>query len=782
MAHRPEQFAGPDELLTESAFPAAPVKVFEDAWGIPHVRAESIPDAVWAMGVLHAEERLWQMDLNRRIGQGRLSEILGDRTLGADRFLRQRMLASSAKLALDRLTPIERGYLDAYAQGVNDAIASMKELPPEYKLLRIEPAPWTALDSMVWIKVMALNLSGNVATELLREDVVAKVGPERADWFLTGYPTDGPRILPAEEATPPEALEAAPSPEPEPSDPEAPTPAAEAPANAGRYAQARRDVEALLGSLEGLASNNWVIAGSKTASGQPILANDPHLAVGMPSIWYLLEVEAPGFHVVGTSFPGFPGVPIGHNEHIAWGITTGGLDPQDLFYEEIADGKVRDGDGWVELKKVQETIEVRRGKPVPIEILVGPRGPILTEYFDGVKQDVSLRWTAHDPDDTSFQAFIGLAQARDWDDFRAALALFTSPAHNFVYADREGHIGWKVAGKVPIRSGRDGRTPARGWEPADAWQGYVPPAELPETFDPGQGYVATANNHPVPDDWTHDLGYHDDAPYRARRIVGELSGRDGWTMDQVRDLQMDVRSAQARELLPLLQSLSPTDPELAKAVLLWQEWDGEMRADSAAAALYEVWLNEVTDVIARHHLGDDLFDRFAGVRGTFLRDVFTGKASALCEQPGVADCRAAAELGLGRALIRLRRTLGEDPSAWRWGDLHQIVFHHRLGVTKGLRRKLDASAPAPGNRFTVNVAGYDSKTYTQTWHPSYRQVIDPTDWSSATWMYAPGQSGVHYRTHYRDLVDPYMKGEQVPMLFGEAAEREAVRVRTFRRR
>jgi hypothetical protein len=203
MAHRPEAVAGPDELISTSVFPAAPVEVHEDAWGVPHVRAQSIEDAAWALGVLHAEERLWQMDLNRRIGEGRLSEILGERTLGADRFLRQRRLAASAQQALDGLSTEERAYLDAYAQGVNDAIASMKQLPPEYRLLRIEPAPWTALDSMVWIKVMALNLSGNVGAELLREDVIAKVGPERADLFLTGYPADGPRILPPD-AMPPE--------------------------------------------------------------------------------------------------------------------------------------------------------------------------------------------------------------------------------------------------------------------------------------------------------------------------------------------------------------------------------------------------------------------------------------------------------------------------------------------------------------------------------------------------------------------------------------------------
>lgn len=790
--HRKEAVAGPDELVSQGDYPKQQVEVYEDAWGIPHIKAASMEDAAWALGVVHAEERLWQMDLNRRIGHGRLSELMGKRTIDADRFLRGRMLSRSAQEALERLEPEYRELLEAYAGGVNEAIAQMKELPPEYKLLRAKPEPWTPLDSMVWTKVMALNLSGNVGAELLREDVLAKVGPEKADWFLTGYPKDGPRIIPADQVPAPNS-----APEPEPATPETesgeeeeaqPAPDADAPekdpavAHAGRYAGGRRMVEDLLGPFDEMASNSWVIAGSKTENGKPILANDPHLAVSNPSIWYLCEVETPDVHFAGSSFPGFPGIAIGHNENISWGITTGGLDPQDLFYEEIDGNRIKDGEDWVELEVIEETIEVRRGDPVKMQIRVGPRGPILTEFFDGVKQDVSLRWIAHDPDDTTFQAFLGLVRAKNWDDFRASVALFTSPAHNFVYADKEGHIGWKVAGKVPVRQGRDGRTPARGWEKGDAWQGYVPPAELPEAFDPAQGFIATANNHPVPDDWSRDLGYYNDTSYRARRIVQRLSSADGWTPEKVRALQMNVDSAQVEELLPFLQTLTPSDSRQAEAVELLKGWDGALDADSAAAALYEVWLNEVTDVIARHHLGDELYGRFAGVRGTFLRKVFTGEASSLCVQPGIKDCKQAAEIGLGRALIRLGRTLGDDPADWRWGDLHRLVFHHQLAITRGLRRKLDTDVPAPGDRFTVNVAGYRSSDYVQTWHPSYRQVLTPHDWNESTWIFAPGQSGVSYRAHYRDLVDDYMGGKAVPHLFGETARQKAARVRTFKPR
>jgi penicillin amidase len=789
LVHRPESVAGPDEIETQGELPSQPVTVHEDAWGIPHVEANSLVDAAYAIGVLHAEERLWQMDFTRRVGHGRLSEILGKRTIDADRFLRGRMLSRSAQAALDRLSPEERAPLEAYAAGVNDTIERM-ERPWEYKLLRLEPQPWKPLDSMVIVKVMALNLSGNVAAELSREAFIEKLGEKKANWFLTGYPSDGPRILPEEFWPPLEQPASKPSESDDPPPPAQPKPDGEAPEqveavapkHAGRFSQGRQLAISLLKSVDGMASNSWVIAPSKTTTGTAILANDPHLGVNMPSIWYLLEVDTPELHALGTSLPGFPGIVIGHNEHIAWGMTTGALDPQDLFYEQIKDGKVRDGDDWVPLEVLKETIHVRRGKPVEMQLRVGPRGPILTEFFDAAKQDVSLRWIAHEPDDQSYQCFLSLLGAKNWDDFKHSLTMFGSPAHNFVYADTDGHIGWKVAGRVPMRAGRDGRVPARGWEPADQWQGFVSPADLPEAFDPKQGFIATANNHPVPDTWPRDLGYYADAPFRATRIVERLSAADDWDPEKVRALHMDVKSAQAQQLLPFLETLEPSDPAHAKAAALWKGWDGEIRADSAAAALYEVWLHQVTDVVARHHLGDELFANFGGVRGTFLRKVFTGEAAELCKQPGVPDCKAAGEIGVGRAVIYLSRTLGDDPAAWRWGDLHALHFHHQLGVTKGLQKKVDVRVPAPGDPFTVNVAGYRTRDYTQTWMPSYRQVVTPGKWNDSSWIYAPGQSGVWYREHYKDLVDDYMAGRAEPMLFGDAARKHAVRTRTIGRK
>jgi penicillin amidase len=794
-AHAPEKVAGPEERIGRGPFPSEEVLVHEDAWGIPHIQAANLADAMYALGIVHAEERLWQMDLNRRVGHGRLSELLGKRTLGADRYLRTLQMTHAARGALEQLSKEERKALDGYVAGVNQVIDTLPERPPEYKLLRADPAPWTALDSLVWMKVMSLSLSGSVRSELLREDLIAHVGPERVDWFLTGYPADGPRILPDPAnrgQAPPLAPDSSAAEAPGTHDPllessdsaertEAPASGADTEIGSGEFSAGRAQALALIGGNTRLASNNWVLAASHTKTEGALLANDPHLGVSMPSIWYLAEIDTPDYHAVGTTFPGAPGVIIGHNEDIAWGITTGALDPQDLFYEKIEDDRVARGDAWVPLETRVETIHVRGRKPVEMEVKVSPHGPIVSEFHEGLEQEVALRWISHDDDERTLSAFLRIGRAKDWDEFREALTDFGAPAHNFVFADQEGHIGWKVAGKVPIRSGRDGQTPARGWALEDDWQGYVPHGELPEAFDPAQGYIATANNMPVPDDWPRDLGYYSDSPYRARRILELLDKRSDWDVQSVSAMQMDVHSEQAEELLPFLRALSSDEPDLHEALALLAGWDGSLDADSSAAAIYEVWVFEVTEVIARHHLGDPLFARWRGARGSFLRGVFAeGGAAALCTQPGISSCEEAALLALKRALSRLRDELGAEVEQWTWGELHALRFHHQLAITSGLKKKLDATAPAPGDSFTVNVASFGSSgDFTQVWLPSYRQVIDPSDWKRSRWIYAPGQSGVHYRDHYKDLLDTYMAGESLPMLFGNEARSAAVRVRTF---
>lgn len=770
LVHPRQDVAGPDVLAVAGPFPSEELVVHEDAWGIPHVQAASPEDAAWALGMLHAEERLFQMDLHRRIGHGRLSELLGKRTIDADRYLRTRGFSRSAAQALQRLPSFERELLDAYARGVNDAIARLDRLPPEYRLLRARPEPWTPLDSMVWIKVMAYNLSGDAASELLRARVIEKVGVERAEWFLPEYPADGVRISSIGAADP----GVAPLLEPE----RAPATAAP-PIHAGRWAEGRALARALVATTGELASNSLVLAGTRTASGAPILGNDPHLGTSMPSVWYLCELEAPGYHVVGASFPGIPGVAIGHNERVAWGLTTGGLDPQDLYFEELRGDEIRDGEGWTKLRWVDETIQVRGARDVPLRVAIGPRGPIVTDFLPPSGRQLSLRWIGDDPDDTTLQAFVALTRASNADEVVGAVDLFTSPAHNFVFADRDGHIGWKVGGKVPRRGGRDGRVPGNGADPAHAWQGYVPASELPSLRDPAAGAIVTANNHPVPDDWPTALGFVGDDPYRAQRIVELLGDEGGWTVEAVQRIQMDVTSAQALELLGFLRGLKSKDPRVAPLLELLRAWDGELRVDSAAAAIYEVWMIELLDVIARHHLGDELFSDWRALRGEFFRRVLLGDAADLCRQPGVRDCTHAAEIALGRARIALERRASGDPASWQWGELHRLELHHPLAFTRGLARRLDVREPSPGDRFTVNVGGYRLADFTQVWHASYRQVIDLADWDRARWILPSGQSGVPARAHYRDLVAPYLRGEGLPLWFGEAGRAAAVRVRRF---
>jgi penicillin G amidase len=815
LAHAPEPAAGADTMTVAGDRPGWPVTVLEDEWGIPHVYARDLNDGVFALGWLHAEDRLWQMEVSRRLGAGRLSEILGKRTLDADRFLRTVGFARAASQALHGLPEDELALLRAYADGVNASIAAMEELPPEFKLLRFEPEPWTPVDSLVQTKVMAWWLTGTASSDATFDWLVRELGRETADWIVPPYPGEGPRILPPDQMRRlrghavglggPRGGEAAPDGGAEVEgevevDHEGEGDNEAGDEEGGKVGDPPEEGSWLLrelvdGPAPGVGSNNWVVHGSRTDTGMPILANDPHLAVSVPSIWYLAEVHAGPMHVVGATLPGLPGMPIGHNEHIAWGVTNVGADVLDLYRERLDPEdptRVQRGDGWETLQVVRETIVVKgRPRPVELDVRIGSRGPLVTGLYDGFEPgtEIALRWTALEAEDRTLSAWLGVMQASDWQGFLDALSLYVVPSQNVVYADRQGHIGWKVPGLIPIRQGWDGRTVGRGWAPEDDWQGWIPFEELPEAYDPLQGWIATANNHPAPDDYPHDLGSRFAAPHRAMRIVDLLEQGEGRSVEGNRRIQMDVLSAQTEELLPALLAVEPADETERAALELLRGWDGRYDVDSGGAAVFDAWMLEVARLIVRDRLDGDLWKRFRALDPVFLRGVLDGPASSLCaapksrKWPAVADCDELASLALGRAVRLLRKSLGKDPSAWRWGGLHSIRYHHPLAFTPGLKRKLDTVVESPGNNSTVNIGAWSQRSpFDHVHFASYRQVIDLADWSNSWWIHSPGQSGVWYRDHYRDLAEPYVGGELLPMLFGrEAVEARTVRTRQLRR-
>ncbi len=434
---------------------SAPVEIVRDGDGVPHIFAATDADAFYALGYVHAQDRMWQMEMNRRIGSGRLSEILGDATLTIDKFQRTMGYARLVKSDYEAISAEARAALDAYAAGVNQWLGEAHTLPPEFQLLGFKPAPWSPYDSLVWQKMMAWDLSGDYEQELLRAQLAAALGPERMRQLLPDYPAGGITILPQLD-----------------------TDAAASLLAVGR----QLELDFARGGREA-GSNNWVVAGSRTESGKPLLADDPHLATSIPSIWYLAELQGDTIHAIGATFPALPAVVIGHNEQVAWGVTNMGPDVQDLFVERINPDNPTEyevaGD-FVPITVVEELIAVKgEAEPVAWAARSTRHGPLISDVTD-TGTPLALKWTALQPGDTTMDAFLGLNYAQNWADFTGSLEKFIAPSQNFVYADRAGNIGYYAPGQVPIRpAGDNGMAPVPGWDGAHEWQRFIPFAEMP---------------------------------------------------------------------------------------------------------------------------------------------------------------------------------------------------------------------------------------------------------------------------------------------------------------
>ena len=500
----------------------APVDIIRDADDIPHIFATTKNDALFGLGYTHAQDRLWQMEFQRRIGNGRLSEIFGDAAVPQDRFLRTMGFGRAARSAWDRLPADARRQVDAYVAGVNAFISTHhgRRLPPEFALLRFEPEPWNGADVLAWVKMMAWDLSANYTFELVRHDLAARVGVDRMHELLPPYPTDGLNILTGH---PPSDVGRASQPDVGRAFQARRTSARSDP-NVGRAFEARRQADDwsfafaralpsnLLGArTEALGSNNWVVDGTLTASGKPLLANDPHLATHVPSLWYLAHMTAGDFDVVGATLPGVPAVAIGRNRFIAWGETNVAADVEDLYLERLdASGKSAEYRGAQEpLRIITETIAVKGGSPVDVRVRISRHGPLVSDAINAnngvsqaepkpaLREPLAFRWTALDDEDRTIVAFLRMNEARNWTDFTEALRDFSVPSQNFVYADVDGHIGYYAPGHIPIRAHGDGSMPAEGWTGEAEWTGWIPFEELPHAYDPPAHFIVTANNRPA---------------------------------------------------------------------------------------------------------------------------------------------------------------------------------------------------------------------------------------------------------------------------------------------
>ncbi|WP_167481957.1 penicillin acylase family protein [Thermus caldilimi] len=707
---------------------SAPVEVGRDAQGVVRIQAQTLKDLLFAQGFVHAQERLWQMEFQRRVGQGRLSEVLGEAALPQDRFLRTWGFYQAAKSAYARLYPEEKEAMDAYVAGVNAFLASGAPLPPEFRLLGFRPEPWTGPDVLVWAKMMSFDLSGNWEEELLRHRLLARgISKERLLELIPPYPEDAPTIMQGEDLDLPLKRE-------------------EAPAALLRMAPPR--------FLE--ASNNWVVAGSRTVTGKPFLANDPHLRLQAPSLWFLMALEAPGYRVVGASLPGVPGIVIGRNNRIAWGVTNVGADVQDLYLLEDVGGRGYRYKGQVVPYRVrEERIRVKGGKEEVLRVRETLYGPVITDALqDPPKTPMALRWVSLDPEDHILMAYLGINRAGNWQEFVAALNHYSAPSQNFVYADVEGNIGYIAPGKFPIRrEGHTGMVPVPGngeWD----WQGYRKPEDWPRVLNPKEGFVVTANNKVTPEGFPYALTYDWAEPYRAERIRELLLAKEKLSLEDMKAIQLDQKSLLYRDFRPILELLNP----LSERSRAWRErllaWDGTMAKGSEEALVFALWYTELTRLPARE-VGEAFWDE----PRYLLKALKEGDKN--CDQPDTEyreSCLDFAALALERALDRK-----EALRVRSWGEVHRATFPHAVLTHTPLKRFTDRRVPFGGDRYTVNVGPFDPETLLMSHGPSYRQIVDLAHPEASLFIHPMGQSGHFLSPHYADLLPLWAEGAYLPM-------------------
>jgi penicillin amidase len=742
---------------------AGPVTIETDAHGIPTVKAGSFEDALFGQGYVHARDRLWQMEWQRRVGAGRLSEILGARGLPADRFLRTVGFRRAAEAALSSLSARTRAALDAYARGASAYLAADRARSAEFALLRAKAEPFTAVDSLTWAKMMAWDLALNARDEIRRAAYVVKVGPERAAQMFPPAPAT-PTILLDEEWASGFGSRV-------PTGNQAPAQAAETASRISARWWERLDaafgsVAALGLTGDELGSNSWVVSGARTTTGKPLLANDPHLGLHAPSTWYLVRLEAPGLSVIGASLPGVPGVIIGHNARVAWAFTSLEPDVQDLYLEELdsADpARYRFREEWKAFDKRDETIHVKGAPDEVLTVRSSVHGPLVTDVLAGADRlgaPVALRWTGLDPDDTTAEALLGYDTAANWQEFLASASRFKAPAQNVLYADVDGHIGYTATGAIPIREKGDGTLPVSG-AGAHEWLGTIPFEKLPRVLDPARGYIVTANHRVASGRYPYLFTSDWPEPYRAMRIAERIEAGGRLSPEAFGAIQLDVASNQARELLPLLLDTKPSDAAGRDALERLSRWDGTFGGDSVPASIYAAWYAALSTMP-----DDELGESVPGnVRSRFLINTLSSD-SPWCDDvrtPRRETCAEFKTAALDRALALLRRKLGPDPSSWRWSRLHVARSPHDVfDRVPLLGRLFSLETPRGGDASTVNVGAYRRDgSFVMTAGPSYRQVVDLSDLSRSRFVITTGQSGNVFDALYRDQMPLWRDGRSL---------------------
>jgi penicillin amidase len=724
------------------------VTIFRDTYGIPHIIAEkNDADAFFALGYIHAQDRFWQMEFQRRVAQGTLSEIFGKAALQKDIYLRTWGFYHAAEKAWPAFDANTKLLLSSYTKGVN-AFLLQGKLPLQFKFLHYQPKPWTEIDSICWQKMMAYNLQFTWYEKVKNDLIQQKLDNNQILILKPPYPSNGPTIINTSELN------------------ESHIPI--------RHIDTIRNVtfsnshdpitkkppagEDIVdpASRAGLGSNSWVVNGHLSATGKPLLANDPHLALNAPALWYLVELKGPHIHLTGATIPGLPAVVIGHNDQIAWGITNANPDSQDLYIEP----------NTAHFKNQLEIIKVKNEPDVMLYVQSSQHGPIISDISEAGKiaSRIAIKWTALAPGDTTVQSFLKINYATNWPTFVKALQDYKVPSQNFIYADKEGNIGYYLAGTIPIRKDWNGSLPITKNNVRE-WDGYIPFDQLPHVYNPLKGYIATANNKIIPDDYAYSLTFRwSEPPYRIKRIIDLLKANQLSTISNFKNIQLDTYSNLWDDLKPVLLTTKPLNKNSQLLLSILKNWDGNYDLNSIGATVFSFWYKQLlklsdSRIVFSSYLEEPLF-----IKQQLKFD------SPYCKSNNANNCNDFLSQSLDMASQELIHIFGEDYKRWQWKNIHRVtVTELGIGLSKLVGWIWNRTISTPGGLYTVSVGTYNLGTYQQTDGSGYRQIIDLSHFDNSLYIQMLGQDDNPFSRHHGDFLSLWRDGKYVKISANSSA-------------
>ena len=725
------------------------VKVFRDRYGIPHMKAESELDAFFAQGFVTAQDRLWHMEYDRRRGAGRWAEAVGESAVAQDKMMRRFRLEASAKADYQVMDPHTKDVFDAYAAGVNAFITSGDALPVEYRITRLEPEPWQPWDGLTAYKVRHISM-GVFESKVWRARMVREVGPEAAGKLFPGFEPGYLMILPPGSTSP------------------------------GPLDEGLKELAEGAAGLNHLnemdsGSNSWVPSGAETATGKPILAGDSHRALDTPSAYYQNQVACPEFDVVGLSFPGVPGFPhFGHNGRVSWSVTHTAADYQDLYVERFQDGKYLYKDRWLEAETHDETIKVRDGTDVHTKVTVTQHGPVIAGYPDQ-GSGLAFKYTATERASTWPEILWRMLRVENSKELVDSMSGWVDPCNNLLFADIHGNMGYLCRGRIPIRSRVNGWLPVPGWMGEHEWEGDIPFDELPVSINPPEGYIATANNRPVGDDYPHYIAIDFTPEFRVRLVTEGLKSLHRPTAEDMEQVHAQRVSIPALAYLGVVKQIDPKDAAIKAAKDLLLDWNGEMNANQVQPTIYsamrDAMLKEVLETNLTEKLAYDAWHPADRGLGSFSNRL-KARLVAMIEQddrsllPEGDTWPTAVARALSKAVATLSERLGGDMGQWQWERVHQARPKHNLSAAfPELAELLDPPAiPSSGDGDTPLQGGYSpANPATVTSLSVARYSYDPSDWENSLWVVPLGSSGHPGSPHYADQSETWRQVKMIPM-------------------